>query len=228
MNCLSSEVGPLKIDIAISRFLWYFEIRSEFLKTNKNHKKGERIMPVKLENVTLEMIERVFWMRAQRGYAVDIPAKKDAFPLLPGWSGFYIPLGDYVYFDAYCVNAVSRRSVGFTQIYIRNYSNELSEPHKILLWMMNYGGCYKKEAIPFLKLALRSAIEKRVFLGGRGEHYFVNKKYPSLYYHNHLHVNQEFLEFSGREEILYDGTPTCQCHRNLGYHWYNGMSLVGL
>ena len=183
-------------------------------------------MPVKLKDVTLEMIGKVFWMGAQRGYASKEPFQKSTFPLLPGWEGFYIPLGDYIYFDAYCVNATSCKSVGFTHIYIRNSSTELSEPDLILLWMMNYGGCYKKEVVPFLKLALLSAIEKREFLGGRGERYFVDKNYPSLYYHNQPRTDRGFVEFSGREEILYDGGPTNQLHENLGYQWYQGMTMI--
>jgi len=34
------------------------------------------------------------------------------------------------------------------------------------------------------------------------------------------------VEFSGREEILYDGGPTNQLHENLGYQWYQGMTMI--
>jgi len=192
-------------------------VGNEFL-INKDHKKGQRIMPMKLEDVTLEMIERVFWLGACRGYASEKPAKKTFFPLLPGWKGFDFQYGRFVYRDTYTAFPLNDSSSGSTTIWF----------DQTPVWTMSYGGCYKKKAIPFLKLALLSAIEKKVFLGGRGECYFVDKNYPSFYYHNQPHTDLGFVEFSGREEILYDGGPTNQLHENLGYQWYQGMTMIDL
>jgi len=136
-------------------------VGNEFL-INKDHKKGQRIMPMKLENVTLEMIERVFWMGTQRGYTNENPAKKTFFPLLPGWKGFDFQFGRFVYRDTYTTFPLNDSSSGSTTIWF----------DQTPVWTMSYGGCYKKKAIPFLKLALLSAIEKKGIPGWPGRMLF--------------------------------------------------------
>ena len=86
------------------------------------------------------------------------------------------------------------------------------------VWIMHYGGWYKKEAIPFLKSCLQRAyVEERRFYGGRGPYFVHDKKFA---YVNKIERN-DFADFAGEERIFYYVSE-----QPLGYHWYRGMSLL--
>jgi len=77
---------------------------------------------------------------------------------------------------------------------------------------------------PGLKQALMMAINREVFVGGRGlDEPYRNEDYPNLSYHNSP-VKKWFSGFWGEEIIFYDGHD----HPNVlkGFYRYQGMSLI--
>ena len=70
---------------------------------------------------------------------------------------------DWYLQDRYYVDPTTDKSVGETRIY---YEHQL-------IWLMSYGGFYKKEAIPCLKAALMANYTKGIFNAGRGKDGYV-------------------------------------------------------
>lgn len=89
------------------------------------------------------------------------------------------------------------------------------------VWMMNYGGHYSEEAIPTLKLALRTAYEQKDFHGGRGHEKFSNGDY--LYSNDFQHG--DFSEFYGYENMFKAG-KSGPIQTWLGRHSYHGFLLA--
>ena len=129
---------------------------------------------------------------------------------LPGYKVFRHESADkrFVLVDSYCVSGKSHnpRSAGTTTIWWDNTP----------VWWMSYGGCYEKEAIPFLKQALLIAYGMNEFVGGRVQ---ISHSDGSVIYINRPELD-DFSLFRGREEVLDN------CGRSFGEHEYWGMSLI--
>jgi len=132
--------------------------------------------------------------------------KKVPLPGLPNSKSIRFKKGIFVVTDTYVKNSESGKSAGFTLI------TRAGQP----VWVMNYGGFYPAEAIPFLKSALMAAYQKREFCGGRGPALFESSDYV---YSNSLKVDV-FGYFEGEEEVKTRvGNP-------VGWHTYWGISLL--
>jgi len=144
---------------------------------------------------------------------IPIPAPiSDGFLLRGSKGTFYsevIDGDDYLLIDVWFSNKNSDFSGGMTLISIDNQ----------IVWMMNYGGHFTNEAIPTLKLALKTAYEKKLFWGGRGPDKILNGEF---WYTNYL-VNNDFGSFSGRENIYSAHKPINNWH---GQHDYCGFLMV--
>ena len=167
-----------------------------------------------LKDLTPQDIEDVFWKAMAHGWSSKRKIENKTSSLLPGYKFIPFASGDFSVLDAYCKTPISGKSSGFTTIWFKG----------IPVWTMNYGGEYPKEIIPFLKLALRDAIEKRVFMGGRGRNFFTHEGFPHLSYRNITRSVGEkassFCKFAGTEEILTHNFNL------LGSHEYAGMILI--
>jgi len=82
-----------------------------------------------------------------------------------------------------------------------------------IVWMMQYWGEYRLEAIPFLRKALRSAYSEQKFVGGRGRSYFTDGEYTYL----NITESNDFDNFNGCERVLNKNGKL------LGWHKYHGM-----
>lgn len=89
------------------------------------------------------------------------------------------------------------------------------------IWMMNYGGWYRKDAIPVLKMALKTAYEQKLFHGGRGPHEFRVGDYT--YSNDPDHSG--FEEFCGHEDAYKDSQIVPAAYW-LGHHDYHGFLLA--
>ncbi len=104
-------------------------------------------------------------------------------------------------------------------------------------WNMQYQGCYRDEAIPFLKRALLENYRKRIFLGGRGPTKFeIREGFVALRYENtptrSLRLSggmaSGFDQFYGEERITqlqHDVSDCGTTTRVLGLGRYQGMRL---
>jgi hypothetical protein len=172
---------------------------------NEFSKKEGRVKD--LYGVILKDVENIFWEAMEHGWSSG--AETLTAPFLPGYKCIPFESGNFRVEDAYSTGSPTGKSAGFTIIWFND----------IPVWTMNYGGQYPKEAIPFLKLALQSAIAKKTFMGGRGPYNFEHESHPGLIYHNYPEDSLCFSDFSGLEEIYKSG-------RRIGYHKYSGMLLI--
>ena len=127
--------------------------------------------------------------------------------VLPGFKGFYFPNGALDLMDQWSKSSKSGKSAGQTIIW----------HNQTPIWIMHYGGVYKKEALPFLKEVLRKTYSEETFFGGRGSAQIFGDK---LTYVNSVEKDS-FTMFSGHEEIIENDD-----FRQLGFHDYWGMSLI--
>lgn len=139
---------------------------------------------------------------------------------IPGAKVFSILYGaTLAYRDLYIAN--NHESGGITTI-----SLVLPRQKPFPLWMMQYEGCEEtgdKKVIMLLKEALKTAYEKKEFVGGRGPDFFpwnesCNKW--GLAYRNMPKGLNEFDRFSGTEKII-DRKANIVFHHN-----YSGKLLV--
>ncbi|MFA5961167.1 MAG: DUF5680 domain-containing protein [Parcubacteria group bacterium] len=133
-------------------------------------------------------------------------AEKITLPQMPGYKVISFSEEDLYLTDCYCVTPDSTSSVGTTTIYYEDNP----------IWIMQYGGYYRKEAIGFLKEVLLSSYENRDFIGGRGPY---QQKNHDLIYTNNPSTNR-FHDFKG-EENIHNQTYNIK----MGYHHYWGMSF---
>jgi hypothetical protein len=114
--------------------------------------------------------------------------------------------GDYKVVDRYITSPYSGLSWGTTTIFYKGG----------IIWCMTYSGRYPKEAIPFLKEALRRTYNSKIFRGGRG---------PKRIYSDKLEYSNgyrgEFRNFSSYEYI-----EKRSSFRRLGFHNCQGMALI--
>jgi hypothetical protein len=154
--------------------------------------------------IGLVEVQEFFFKAMVQGWAVG--GQKIKIADMPGYKAIPFRDGDFYLLDCYCVTPNSPKSAGATTIWFRDMP----------VWVMNYGGLYDKEAIPFLKRALLKAYEARHFFGGRGPFVFAE---GSLIYFNQPRVNM-FDKFEGREEVF-----DFKAGFSLGWHEYWGMNL---
>ena len=160
-------------------------------------------------NIPLRDVEMFFFQAMMQGYA-DNETKRKTVDMLHHKEVDIIQ-GDWRCLDRYCVTPLSDKSAGSTTIWYQG----------IPVWVMNYGGDYKEEAIDFLKLALRSNYEEMIFLGCRGPAIFTHLDNPLIYTNSMSKDSHGFGDFKGCETIKNKSTYTM-----LGYHEYWGMSLL--
>ena len=156
--------------------------------------------------------QRSFFEAMKQGWASGASAKKDfPFPGAKGYeSNFRYGHARLRFLDYYFVNELSRTSFGTKVAF------QFGEP----VWMMQYGGWYKKEAIPFVKTALMSAYGASQFRGGRGPaSFYDNNSYPGLLYVNECE-SESFENFKGREFVT-DGFG-----KLLGEHSFFGGLMI--
>lgn len=151
----------------------------------------------------LGSVQNKFFDAMAQGWACNGGAKKIT-PPVPCLEVIPYEHGPFRVLDCYMTNLCY--STGITTILYRG------KP----VWVMHYGGCYEKEAIPFLKFCLHRAYTERRFYGGRGP---VFVRDYQLTYVNQIERNK-FSDFTG-EERIFGLNEVC-----LGYHWYRGMSLL--
>ena len=153
----------------------------------------------------LKKAKEVFFEAMMHGYA-NPEAKKTSLKGLPKSKVITFEKDDFIVTDLYFTHPESDASSGITIIHHQN------EP----IWVMHYGGWYKKEAISFLKEVLYTAYKKEYFAGGRG----INPSQSDSFLYLNRIERDSFSDFNGREEI-YDGSGTL-----LGFHEYFGGSLL--
>jgi len=127
-------------------------------------------------------IEKCFFEGMRRGWASGAPAKAN-FPFngAKGYEFHPLIVGELdrhlhymTLFDYFFTNQESRTSYGTTVILY------LGNP----VWVMNYGGWYRKEAVPIVKKALMAAYKENLFCGGRGINGFFCDECLDLEYEN--------------------------------------------
>ena len=156
----------------------------------------------------LSHVEALFFTAMQAGYAAE-EVKKVKVVDMPGYKEIRYEDGDFLLVDRWCVNPDTERSAGTTTIWYQN------KP----VWFMSYGGFYPERLIHFLKSALRMQYcGDGHFNGGRGPKLVGDLSAARIY--RNRPVQNEFGQFSGREEILDAHTG------EVGYHDYWGMSLI--
>lgn len=150
---------------------------------------------------------REFFFRAMASCLASGLSEEIQVHDMPDFLAIHYRDGDFRLQDQYCAIPGEERSAGTTTIWFKDRP----------IWIMNYGGAYSKEAIPFLRAVLRKTYETGQFIGGRGPAYY---KGDSFIYFNQGRLF-DFTNFNGREEIYRyeDGEP-------LGFHDYWGMSLL--
>jgi hypothetical protein len=153
-------------------------------------------------------IQAIYFEAMRKGYAGD--AEKTTLPGLPGYKAIIYECGSLKVVDYYCKGEPpNNASMGSTVI---SYNEKP-------LWVMNYGGCYDKLAIPFLKKALLENYNRDEFLGGRGpEISFLGQ----LVYSNKSTGN--FLKFEGTEEVIFK-PDVGQPGHSIGWHKFFGFML---
>lgn len=155
----------------------------------------------------------------QDGYAGN--AKKSTITELPNSKVITFKKGKWTVVDCYFVTLLSNSSFGTTIIYYDD----------VPVWMMQYHGEYPKEAIPFLKRALRSCYDHGKFVGGRGPTTYEERDGQGYTYHNSLpmsdfHSNEPH-NFAGREDIVkYYRYRYGVRSRVVGWHEYSGQLLI--
>lgn len=166
-----------------------------------------------MEKPNIIVAEFAFFKVMSYGYAsISTKVEKTTIEELPGAKAITYTLGRFRIKDIYFVTPYSNKSAGSTVIW----------HDEIPIWQMSYGGRYPKEVVPFLKECLRESYIKKEFNGGRGPkaRLSTNKEY--------VYVNSfigNFASFCGREAI-YSTDNDHGPDQEIGYHTFNGMSLL--
>jgi hypothetical protein len=151
-----------------------------------------------------QAVMHAFFEAMAAGWAQD--AQKDSVLAFPQMKAIPFVLGDFRVMDAYYVGDRGLSS-GTTTIWLQD------KP----VWIMHYGGHYPDVAMGFLKECLLEAyVRRREFFGGRGPYFVRGERFT---YVNRV-ASEAFSDFEG-EERVFDLD-----NREIGSHWYRGMSLV--
>jgi len=156
------------------------------------------------EKITPEVVEAFFFEAMMHGYATEVEPFLN-IPL-PGWKTISYENESLQLVDMWHTTPNSDYSSGVITIFRKDMP----------IWVMHFGGWYKKSAIQFLKNALMHSFENRKFTGGRGP---FSLESEGLTYKNIVILNS-FVEFYGHEKI------TSETDGFLGTHWYRGMWLA--
>jgi hypothetical protein len=156
----------------------------------------------------IETLQDFFFRAMLAGYASG--SETEPVPGMPGWKRVP-PFKDeslgLMLVDMWCTHLRSGKSFGTTTIYFDG------DP----VWVMQYSGEYREEAVPLLKRALHEAYQAQEFHGGRGRTLL---SVGGLTYYNAF--QGDFGSFYGKEYIREDGWQGLV----LGRHEYAGMLLV--
>lgn len=155
-------------------------------------------------------VQRFFFRAMVEGWAAK--GSKAEPPDMPGYKEIYFQEGDFQLVDLWCAISGQTRSAGTTTIWIGQRP----------IWVMQYGGWYRPEAIPTVRGALLSAYKGEIFMGGRGSITFSLPESPHLEYRNRVNMNDLF-QFSGTEYV-WDKRGNQE--KKIGLHYYSGMALV--
>lgn len=165
-----------------------------------------------------QFVAREVFFRAMRdGYASGV--EKGTITEVPGSKTIRLLYQTWELLDLYVVTPTGEWSGGTTHIFYKG----------VPVWMMQYMGWYRKEAIPCLKAALSEAYSTFQFFGGRGpeKKYFLHPETGEMW----EYINRETPiprgnwrnfghTFAGIETILApDGSSA-------GFHTYQGMWMV--
>ncbi len=154
-------------------------------------------------NARLNELQQIFFEAMINGWASS-GANKTTLPRFLGSKAIWFRKEDFVVLDWYLKNGTE--SMGNTILW----------KGKIPTWMMNYGGSYPKEVIPFLKEALLESYAHKIFFGGRGLVSYENCQYI----YTNVPTTNDFHLFSGVERIFSKRDDKC-----LGHHIYFGKLL---
>jgi len=161
-----------------------------------------------------EEIMKVFFSGMINGWA-NPEAKKSLVSSIPGAKMISFKYGrSFKFVDVYITNPESRVSTGFTFIY------RFSAKKLVPVWTMSYWGTYPKEIAQFVKKALMSAYQDKVFCGGRGPGTFIDNQ-KGLIYINDTSPGCTFENFSGMEKVISMVTG-----KILGFHRFRGQILT--
>ncbi len=160
----------------------------------------------------VEAVKTFFFEAMKSGYVIPVP--KIPIHDLPGSKSIPFKQGEFSLLDYYFVNPWSNSSYGTTVIWIAE------KP----IWVMHYGGWYKKSVIPFLKRALARNYEQSIFLGGRGPERLEGEDH-TLQYLNRVEQN-DFSNFRGYEYIIAASEQVGILGQKLGEHHYFGGLLA--
>lgn len=162
----------------------------------------------------LEAAQTHFFRAMEKGWAGG--AKGTEVFDMPKYKEIEYTAGDFRIVDQYG-SSQAGKSEGTTRIWF------CDDP----VWVMSYGGFYRKEEIPFLQWALYGHYVHSIFNGGRGPCLIPDidhKVDKELIYINWVDNGSSFDRFRGREEIR----SRCGYHHTapLGWHDYWGMALI--
>ena len=151
-----------------------------------------------------------------RGMATDSyasGAKASAIEYWSGWKGFEYREGDFKLVDMYTIHPDSKKSGGHTHIHYQGKT----------IWMMSYGGFYKKDATSCLKASLLLNYGAGIFNFGRGKSMFRLEDYSY-----DISGQGDFNRFVANEHVQVltprgDHTPT---YEPAGGHQVWGMALI--
>ncbi|MSR70630.1 hypothetical protein EXS62_01160 [Candidatus Kaiserbacteria bacterium] len=130
-----------------------------------------------------------------------------------GWEAYEYREGDLRLVDMYTVDPDTGKSFGNTYIHYQGRT----------IWMMSYGGFYKKEATPCLKSALMANYTRGIFDMGRGQNGFADGAY--IYLIGSYNPSCSFERFYAREGIR-QHVPGGKELESVGGHEVWGMAVI--
>jgi hypothetical protein len=195
-----------------------FTILSGIVLTRKFGPEQERLMNIsvpKEEPAVVNIVHRssfwrlargIFFEAMQQGYASSPP--KRTLDEMPGAKTIKFELEKWRVLDTYIVTPAGNYSGGTTCLWY----------DQVPVWMMQYIGEYRPDAIPCLKAALRENYQKKKFYGGRGPEF--------THFDDYTYINQvEENDFNKRvlgEETIFDAAG-----KKVGWHRYQAVWMVG-
>lgn len=151
-------------------------------------------------------VTSIFFAAMQEGYVAK--PEKTHLSELPGSKHIVYKKDEWQVTDTYIVSAHGSQSGGTTIVAFAG------EP----VWMMQYLGQYRGDAIPFLKEALDANYQHKRWHGGRGPEVYTNE--AGWQYSNRVMEFSTFTHFSG-EERVFDPEGMLA-----GWHTYQGIWML--
>jgi len=164
----------------------------------------------------LQEVKDVFFQGMSQGWVTGGEKQRDV--PFPGAKCYTFTRGRFTLKDFFFVNSLSNSSCGSTVI---SWAGLSTGP----VWMMQYGGWYKKEVMEFLKRVLARYYTSNVFYGGRGPIMFAGEDHMIQYLNNV--IRNDFADFLGHESIIVTSELYgCPPGTIQGEHHYFGRALV--